>query len=134
MEKLFETYFKKCGDAEQIRFLLSAKDRDENNIVLGLILFNIQNIYPSINYELISNNLEISQISDSYQTRLNFSFKNDRLYLYLRLNPLSLFSKVKEHDPALVEDIIKILFGLGFFIEDEKYLSDGIKYYILNWS
>jgi hypothetical protein len=133
MEKLFDTYFKKIGDAEQIRYLLASKDRDENNIVLGLILFNIQNEYPSIHYELINNNLEISQVTESNHTILSFSFKNDRLYLYLKLNPLSLFNRINEHDPILVEDIKKILARLSFVLEEEKYFSDGIKYYIFNW-
>jgi hypothetical protein len=133
MDKLFDTYFKKIGDAEQIRYLLASKDRDENNIVLGLILFNIQNEYPSIHYELINNNLEISQVTESNHTILSFSFKNDRLNLYLKLNPLSLFNRINEHDPILVEDIKKILTRLSFMLEEEKYFSDGIKYYIFNW-
>lgn len=134
MQKIIETYFKKVGDSEQIRYLLSSKDRDEYNIVLGLILFNIQSEYPAINYQLINNNLEISQVSDKYHTKLNYAFKNDRLFLYLKLNPLSLFSKIKEYDPDLVEGIKIILNKLGFLLEEENYFSDGIKYYIFNWT
>ena len=133
MAKLIETYFKKIGDAEQIQYLLASKDRDENNIVLGLILFNIQNEYPTIHYELINNNLEISQVSHSYHTILNFSFRNNRLNVYLKLNPLSLFNRISEHDPVLVADIKKILAKLSFKLEEEKYFSEGIKYYIFNW-
>jgi hypothetical protein len=133
MKQFIEKYFRKVGDAEQIRYLLASKDRDENNIVLGLILFNILDSYPSMNYELINNNLSISRVTESHLTRLDFSFKNDRLYLYLIMNSLSLFSQSKEYDPKIVEDIRKILSALGFIAEDENYYSDSVKYYIYTW-
>jgi hypothetical protein len=133
MKDFIDKYFKKCGDAEQIRYLLASKDRDENNIVLGLILFNILDSYPAMNYELINNNLSISLVTESHLTKLNFSFKNDRLYLYLIFNSLSLFSKSKEYDPIIVEDIRMILSNLGFIHEEEKYYSDEVKYYIYTW-
>jgi hypothetical protein len=134
MKEFIEKYFKKVGDTEQIRYLLASKDRDENNIVLGLILFNILDAYPTMNYELINNNLSISFVTEAHLTRLDFSFKNDRLYLYLIMNSLSLFSKSKEYDPIIVEDIRKILSALGFITEDENYYSDSIKYYIYTWN
>jgi hypothetical protein len=133
MKEFIEKYFKKIGDTEQIRYLLASKDRDENNIVLGLILFNILDSYPSINYELINNNLSISFVTESHLTKLDFSFKNDKLYLYLILNSLSLFRKNKEHDPVIVEDIRRILSTLGFKTEEENYYSDTVKYYIYTW-
>ena len=133
MKDFIEKYFKKCGDSEQILYLLASKDRDENNIVLGLILFNILDSYPAMNYELINNNLNISLVTESHLTKLNFSFKNDRLYLYLILNSLSLFSKSKEYDPVIVDHIRNILSGLGFIPEEEKYYSDEVKYYIYTW-
>ena len=133
MKEFIEKYFKKVGDSEQIRYLLASKDRDENNIVLGLILFNILNSFPEINYELVNNNLSISIVTESHLTKLNFSFKNDRLYLYLMMNSLSLFSKSKEYDPVIVGDIRNILSNLGFISEEEKYYSDTIKYYLYTW-
>jgi hypothetical protein len=133
MKEFIEKYFKKVGDTEQIRYLLASKDRDENNIVLGLILFNILDSYPSINYELINNNLSISLVTESHLTKLDFSFKNDRLYLYLILNSLTLFKKSKEYDPVIVEDIRRILSTLGFKTEEENYYSDTVKYYIYTW-
>ena len=133
MKEFIEKYFKKVGDAEQIRYLLASKDRDENNIVLGLILFNILDSYPAMNYELVNNNLSITHVSESHLTRLDFSFKNDRLYLYLIMNSLSLFSKSKEYDPVIVEEIRRILSTLGFITEDENYYSDSVKYYIYTW-
>jgi hypothetical protein len=133
MNDFIDKYFKKCGDAEQIRYLLASKDRDENNIVLGLILFNILDSFPAMNYELVNNNLSISLVTESHLTKLDFSFKNDRLYLYLIMNSLSLFSKSKEYDPAIVEDIRNILSRLGFITEEEKYYSDSVKYYIYTW-
>lgn len=134
MKEFIEKYFKKVGDTEQIRYLLASKDRDENNIVLGLILFNILDSYPAMNYELVNNNLSISLVTEAHLTKLDFSFKNDRLYLYLMMNSLSLFSKIKEYDPIIVEDIRKILSNLGFISEDEKYYSETVKYYIYTWS
>lgn len=133
MKDFIEKYFKKVGDAEQIRFLLASKDRDENNIVLGLILFNILNVYPSMNYELINNNLSISHVTEDNLTKLEFSFKNDRLYLYLFYNSLSLFNKSKEYDPEIVEEIRRILSTLGFLTEEENYYSDTVKYFIYTW-
>jgi hypothetical protein len=133
MKDFIEKYFKKVGDTEQIRFLLASKDRDENNIVLGLILFNILNAHPSMNYELINNNLSISHVSDDHLTRLEFSFKNDRLYLYLFFNSLSLFNKSKEYDPNIVEEVRNILSTLGFITEEENYYSDTVKYYVYTW-
>jgi hypothetical protein len=133
MKEFIEKYFTKCGDAEQIRYLLASKDRDENNIVLGLILFNILDAYPAINYELINNKLSISLVTESHLTKLDFSFKNDRLYLYLIFNSLSLFNKSKEYDPVIVENIRKILSTLGFISEEEKYYSDTVKNYIYTW-
>jgi hypothetical protein len=133
MKEFIEKYFKKVGDTEQIRYLLASKDRDENNIVLGLILFNILDSYPAMNYELINNNLSISLVTEAHLTRLDFSFKNDRLYLYLIMNSLSLFNKSKEYDPVIVEDIRMILSRLGFITEDENYYSDSVKYYIYTW-
>jgi hypothetical protein len=134
MKEFIEKYFKKVGDAEQIRYLLASKDRDENNIVLGLILFNILDSYPFINYELVNNNLSISHFTETHQTKLDFSFKNDRLYLYLIMNSLSLFNKSKEYDPIIVEDIRKILSALGFISGEENYYSDTVKYYIYTWN
>ena len=133
MKDFIDKYFKKCGDSEQIRYLLASKDRDENNIVLGLILFNILDAYPAINYELINNKLSISLVTEAHFTKLDFSFKNDRLYLYLIFNSLSLFNKSKEYDPEIVEDIRKILSGLEFIPEEEKYYSDTIKNYTYTW-
>jgi len=133
MKDFIDKYFKKCGDAEQIRYLLASKDRDENNIVLGLILFNILDSYPAMNYELVNNNLSISLVTEAHLTKLNFSFINDRLYLYLILNSLSLFSKSKEYDPVIVEEIRNILTRLGFITEEEKYYSDTVKYYLYTW-
>jgi hypothetical protein len=133
MKEFIEKYFKKVGDTEQIRYLLASKDRDENNIVLGLILFNILDSYPSMNYELINNNLSLSFVTEAHLTKLDFSFKNDKLYLYLTLNSLSLFKKSKEYDPVIVEDIRRILSTLGFKTEDENYYSDTVKYYIYTW-
>jgi hypothetical protein len=133
MKEFIEKYFKKVGDTEQIRYLLASKDRDENNIVLGLILFNILDVYPSMNYELVNNNLSISLVTESHLTKLEFSFKNDRLYLYLFFNSLSLFNKSKEYDPIIVEDIRRILTTLGFITEEENYYSDTVKYYIYTW-
>ena len=133
MKDFIDKYFKQCGDSEQIRYLLASKDRDENNIVLGLILFNILDSYPAMNYELINNNLSISFATEAHLTRLEFSFKNDRLYLYLIFNSLSLFNKSKEYDPIIVEDIRKILSTLGFISGEEKYYSDEVKYYIYTW-
>src|ERR1035437_10930953 len=121
MKDFIDKYFKQVGDTEQIRYLLASKDRDENNIVLGLILFNILDSHPSMNYELVNNNLSISFISETHLTKLDFSFKNDRLYLYLILNSLSLFKKSKEYDPVIVEDVRRILSTLGFIHEEEKY-------------
>ena len=133
MKDFIEKYFKKVGDSEQIRYLLASKDRDENNIVLGLILFNILDSYPAMNYELVNNNLSISLVTEAHLTKLNFSFKNDRLYLYLIFNSLSLFSKSKEYDPVIVDEIRNILSRLGFITEDEKYYSDTVKYYLYTW-
>jgi hypothetical protein len=133
MKEFIEKYFKKVGDAEQIRYLLASKDRDENNIVLGLILFNILDSYPSMNYELVNNNLNISLVSEAHLTRLEFSFKNDRLYLYLIFNSLSLFNKSKEYDPVIVADIRRLLANLGFITGEENYYSDTVKYYIYTW-
>ena len=134
MKEFIEKYFKKVGDAEQIRYLLASKDRDENNIVLGLILFNILDSYPSMNYELVNNNLNISLVTEAHLTRLEFSFKNDRLYLYLIFNSLSLFNKSKEYDPEIVADIRRILANLGFISGEENYYSDTVKYYIYTWN
>jgi hypothetical protein len=133
MKEFIEKYFKKVGDAEQIRYLLASKDRDENNIVLGLILFNLLDSYPSLNYELVNNNLSISLVTEAHLTKLEFTFKNDRLYLYLIFNSLSLFNKSKEHDPLIVEDIRRILANLGFITGEENYYSDTVKYYIYTW-
>jgi hypothetical protein len=133
MKEFIEKYFKKVGDSEQIRYLLASKDRDENNIVLGLILFNILDTYPRTNYELVNNNLSISLVTEAHLTKLEFSFKNDRLYLYLIFKSLTLFNKDKEYDPVIVEDIRKILSNLGFKIEEENYYSDSVKYYIYTW-
>jgi hypothetical protein len=133
MKDFIDKYFKKCGDSEQIRYMLASKDRDENNIVLGLILFNILDAYPAINYELINNKPNISLVTEAHLTKLDFSFKNDRLYLYLIFNSLSLFNKCKEYDPVIVEDIRKILSTLGFIPEEEKYYSDAVKNYIYTW-
>jgi hypothetical protein len=133
MNEFIEKYFTKCGDAEQIRYLLASKDRDENNIVLGLVLFNILDSYPALNYELINNKLSISFVTEANLTKLDFSFKNDRLYLYLIMNSLSLFGKGKEYDPVMLDDIRNILSNLGFILEDEKYYSDSVKYYIYKW-
>jgi hypothetical protein len=133
MKEFIEKYFKKVGDNEQIRYLLASKDRDENNIVLGLILFNILDTYPSMNYELVNNNLSISLVSEAHLTKLDFSFKNDRLYLYLIFNSLSLFNKSKEYDPVIVADIRRILANLGFISGEENYYSDTVKYYIYTW-
>ena len=133
MKDFIDKYFKKVGDAEQIRYLLASKDRDENNIVLGLILFNILDSFPTMNYELVNNNLSISQATEVHLTKLDFSFKNDRLYLYLIMNSLSLFSKSKEYDPVIVDNIRRILSTLGFITEDENYYSDSVKYYIYTW-
>ena len=66
-------------------------------------------------------------------SKLDFSFKNDRLYLYLIFNSLSLFNKSKEYDAEIVEDIRKILSGLEFIPEEEKYYSDTIKNYTYTW-
>ena len=133
MKDFIDKYFKKCGDSEQIRYMLASKDRDENNIVLGLILFNILHSYPAVNYELINNKLSISLVTEGHLTKLDFSFKNDRLYLYLIFNSLSLFNKSKEYDPVIFENIRKILSTLGFIHEEEKYYSDEVKYYIYTW-
>jgi hypothetical protein len=134
MQKIIDTYFRKCGDAEQIRYLLASRDRDENNIVLGLIMFNILNYYPSTNYELINNKLDISLATDSTLTKFNLSFRDNKLYLYLKLKTLSLFHIGKEYDPEVLEEIKKILTSLGFNNESEKYYSDDYKCYIYTWS
>ncbi|MDR3667206.1 MAG: hypothetical protein P4L35_10230 [Ignavibacteriaceae bacterium] len=133
MKEFIEKYFKKVGDTEQIRYLLASKDRDENNIVLGLILFNILDVFPSMNYELVNNNLSISQVTEAHLTRLEFSFKNDRLYLYLFFNSLTLFNKSKEYDPVIVDEIRRILSTLGFISEEENFYSDTVKYYTYTW-
>ena len=133
MKDFMNKYFKKVGDAEQILYLLASKDRDENNIVLSLILFNILDAYPSINYELINNKLSISLAAEEHLTKLEFSFKYDRLYLYLILKSLSLLDKRKEYDPVLVEEIRKIISNLGFLYEEEKYFSDTVKNFTYKW-
>lgn len=134
MQKIIDTYFRKCGDAEQIRYLLASKDRDENNIVLGLILFNILHYFPSANYELVNNKLDISLVTDSNLTKFDLSFRDNKLYLYLKLKSLTLFHIGKEYDPNVFEEIKKILASLGFIIEADKYYSDEIKCYIYTWS
>jgi hypothetical protein len=134
MQKIIDTYFRKCGDAEQIRYLLASRDRDENNIVLGLILFNILHYFPSTNYELINNKLEISLVTDAGLTKIELSFRDNKLYLYLKLKTLTLFHIGKEYDPIVFEEIKKILTSLGFILEDDKYYSDEIKCYIYTWS
>ena len=134
MQKIIDTFFRKVGDAEQIRYLLASRDRDENNIVLGLILFNIQHSFPSVNYELINNSLDISLVSESNLTKFTLSFRDNKMYLYLKLKSLSLFNIGKEYDPIIFEEIKKILASLGFEIESEKYYSNEIKYYIYTWS
>ena len=133
MQKIIDTYFRKCGDAEQIRFLLASKDRDENNIVLGLILFNILHYFPSANYELITNQLEISLVTDNNLTKFTLSFRDNKLYLYLKLKTLTLFHLGKEYDSLVFDEIKKILASLGFINEEEKYYSDEVKCYIYRW-
>jgi len=134
MKRIIDTYFKKCGDAEQIRYLLASKDRDENNIVLGLIMYNILHHYPSANYELINNNLDISLATDATLTKFNLNFRDNKLHLNLRLKNLSLFNVGKEYDPEAFEQIRNILSSLGFVIEAEKYYSGELKCYIYTWS
>jgi hypothetical protein len=134
MKKIIDTYFRKVGDAEQIRYLLASRDRDENNIVLGLILFNILHYFPSANYELITNQLEISLVTETNLTKFTLSFRDNKLYLYLKYKTLSLFHIGKEYDPIVFEEIKKILASLGFINEEEKYYSDEIKCYIYTWS
>jgi len=134
MQKIIDTYFRKVGDAEQIRYLLASNDRDENNIVLGLIMFNILHQFPSANYELINNKLDISLATDSSLTKIDLSFRENKLYLYLKLKTLSLFHIGKEYDPIVFEEIKKILISLGFENENEKYYSNEIICYIYTWS
>jgi hypothetical protein len=134
MQNIIDTYFRKCGDADQIRYLLASRDRDENNIVLGLILFNLLHYFPAANYELINNKLDISLATDSGLTKFDLSFRDNKLYLYLKLKSLTLFHIGKEYDPIVFEEIKKILTSLGFINEAEKYYSDEIKCYIYTWS
>jgi hypothetical protein len=134
MQKIIDTYFRKCGDADQIRYLLASKDRDENNIVLGLILFNILHSFPSVNYELINNNLDISLASDSNLTKFYLNFRDNKLWLNLKFRNLSLFNIAKEYDPVIFGEMQKILTSLGFIFESEKYNSNEYKCYIYTWS
>lgn len=134
MQNIIETYFRKCRDAEQIKYLLASRDRDEKNTVLGLILFKFQYSYPSINYEITNNNLDLSIVTDSSLTKFSLSFRENRLCLYLKLKTLFEYDNYKEYDSAIFEEIKMILASLGFINEAEKYYSDEIKCYIYTWS